>query len=213
MLDRADFIRRLRAVPPNTAALRAERKRISKEITPLDRTALLGLAHHLIQARIPRFVAYELILNHAPTMQSINQADVEGLGRGMSHWGDVDSFACLIAGPAWRAGRIPDRVVRAWARSDDWCWRRAALVSTVPLNSRAQRGTGDPKRTLAICRMLIADRHDLVVKALSWALRELAKRDPGSARLFLSAHRDELAPRVIREINNKLSTGRKNPRE
>jgi 3-methyladenine DNA glycosylase AlkD len=211
MLDRAEFIRRLRAVPANAAALRAERQRISREVAALDRDALLGLAHHLIEARIPPFVAYELILNHEATMESINQREVERLGRGMNHWGDVDSFSCFIAGPAWRSGRIPDSVVRAWARSDDWCWRRAALVSTVPLNSRARGGTGDTKRTLAICSMLVVDRDDLVVKALSWALRELAKRDPESARLFLSAHADELAPRVIREVNNKLATGRKNP--
>jgi 3-methyladenine DNA glycosylase AlkD len=211
LLDRAEFIRRLRAVPAKAASLRAERKRISREVAALDRTALLALAHHLIQARIPRFVAYELILNHKPTMGSISPTEVEKLAQGMAHWGDVDSFSCLISGPAWRTGRIPDRLVRSWARSDDWSRRRAALVSTVPLNSRAQGGTGDTKRTLDICGMLIADRHDLVVKALSWALRELAKRDPESVRLFLSAHRDELAPRVIREVDNKLSTGLKNP--
>jgi 3-methyladenine DNA glycosylase AlkD len=44
----------------------------------------------------------------------------------------------------------------------------------------------------------VADREDLVVKALSWALRALARRDP--------------AARVIREVENKLTTGRKNPR-
>jgi 3-methyladenine DNA glycosylase AlkD len=145
-------------------------------------------------------------------MDSITRSEVEGLGEGLAHWGDVDSFSCYIAGPAWRSGRIADRALRAWARSADWCWRRAALVSTVPLNSRAQGGAGDTKRTLAICGLLARDRHDMVVKALSWALRELAKGDPGSVRLFLSAHRDQLASRVLREVNHKLATGRKNPR-
>ncbi len=212
MLDRGEFIRRLRAVPANAASLRAERKRISRQVAALNRTVVLALAHHLLDARIPRFVAYELILNHKPTMESIHRAEVERLGRGMDHWGDVDSFACFIAGPAWRAGRILDDVIRAWARSDEWRWRRAALVSTVPLNSRARGGAGDAKRTLAICSMLTTDRHDLVVKALSWALRELAKRDPESVRRFLLAHGDGLAGRVIREVNNKLDAGRKNPR-
>jgi 3-methyladenine DNA glycosylase AlkD len=175
-----------------------------------DRGVVLGLAHHLIAARIPRFVAYELLLNHQPFMKSITQSEVKNLGEGMSHWGDVDSFACFIDGPAWRAGRIPDRMIRAWACSDDWCWRRAALVSTVPLNSRAHGGTGDSQRTLTISGMLVADRHDLVVKGLSWALRELAKRDPENVRQFLSNHAGELAARVIREVNNKLETGRKN---
>jgi 3-methyladenine DNA glycosylase AlkD len=207
-----ELVRRLRASPANAPSLRAERKRISREVHSLDRAGVLSLAHHLIDARIARFVAYELVLNHKETVGSIKSFEVVRLGEGMKHWGDVDSFSCFVAGPAWRAGRIPDRLVKAWARSDDWCWRRAALVSTVPLNSRAQGGKGDTKRTLEICSLLVADREDLVVKAMSWALRELAKRDPESVRLFLSAHRDTLAARVIREVNNKLRTGRKNPK-
>jgi 3-methyladenine DNA glycosylase AlkD len=52
----------------------------------------------------------------------------------------------------------------------------------------------------------------MVVKALSWALRELSKRDPNAVRAFLAKHAKALAPRVIREVNNKLVTGLKNPR-
>jgi 3-methyladenine DNA glycosylase AlkD len=205
MADRVEFIRRLRAAASNTPTLRAERRRISKEVAALPRDAMLGLAHDLIKARVARFVAYELVLNHKPTMDSIQPSEVEKLGQGICTWSDIDSFACIISGPAWRAGRIKDSMVRAWARSDDWCWRRTALVSTIPL-------TGDAKRTLTICRMLVADRHDLVVKALSWALRALAKRDPESVRAFLSKHSTKIAPRVTREVTNKLTTGLKNPR-
>jgi 3-methyladenine DNA glycosylase AlkD len=52
----------------------------------------------------------------------------------------------------------------------------------------------------------------MVIKALSWALRELAERDPESVRQFLSQHENELAARVTREVNNKLVTGLKNSR-
>jgi 3-methyladenine DNA glycosylase AlkD len=51
----------------------------------------------------------------------------------------------------------------------------------------------------------------MVVKALSWALRELAVRDPQAVRGFLAARGDTLAPRVRREVRNKLETGRKQP--
>ena len=57
------------------------------------------------------------------------------------------------------------------------------------------------------------DREDLVVKAMSWALRAVAQRDPDGARKFLSNNRDRLAARVIREVENKLNTGVKNPRK
>jgi 3-methyladenine DNA glycosylase AlkD len=52
----------------------------------------------------------------------------------------------------------------------------------------------------------------MVVKALSWALRELSKRDPEAAEQFLEEHQGVLASRVLREVRNKLSTGLKNPR-
>ncbi|HUS10646.1 MAG TPA: DNA alkylation repair protein, partial [Pyrinomonadaceae bacterium] len=64
-----------------------------------------------------------------------------------------------------------------WARSKNRWLRRTALVSTVPLNNKARGGRGDSERTLMICEMLLDDRDDMVIKALSWALRELSKRD------------------------------------
>jgi 3-methyladenine DNA glycosylase AlkD len=130
----------------------------------------------------------------------------------MKSWGEVDCFACYVAGPAWRQQNITDRLVRSWAGSPDRWWRRAALVSTVPLNNRARGGQGDVVRTLMLCRMLIRDRDDMVVKALSWALRELSKRDPRAVGAFLKRHDIDLAPRVKREVANKLKTGLKNPR-
>jgi 3-methyladenine DNA glycosylase AlkD len=124
----------------------------------------------------------------------------------------VDCFACYLAGPAWREKQISDSAIRRWARSKDRWWRRAAVVCTVALNNKARGGNGDTKRSLMICKMLTDDRDDMVVKALSWALRELSKRDPGSVNEFLQEHRETLAARVVREVKNKLSTGLKNPR-
>ena len=54
-----------------------------------------------------------------------------------------------------------------WARSPDRWLRRSALVATVGAKAEAAR-------TLAVCAGLAADRDDMVVKALSWALRELS---------------------------------------
>jgi 3-methyladenine DNA glycosylase AlkD len=207
-----EIIRRLRETPRDVAAVRSLRKRISKEIAELDRDIVLDAALALIShAPYGRFVGYELVLNHS-AMGSISLDEVEALAKGMESWSDVDTFACYISGPAWRKGRIKDSAVREWARSEDRWWRRAALVSTVPLNVAAQGGRGDAKRTLAVCSLLAADRDDMVVKALSWALRSLVKHDPDGVRKFLEDHREIVAARVTREVNHKLSTGLKNPR-
>lgn len=52
----------------------------------------------------------------------------------------------------------------------------------------------------------------MVVKAMSWALRELAVRAPDSVAAFVAQHDAQLAARVRREVGNKLETGLKNPK-
>jgi 3-methyladenine DNA glycosylase AlkD len=159
-----------------------------------------------------RFVAYELIAHHRAARDAVTTHDLEWLGLGLDSWAAVDTFAVYVAGPAWREGQIPDRVLRAWARSEDRWRRRAALVATVALNTAARGGRGDTDRTLALCRLLVRDRDDMVVKGMSWALRELSKRDPAAVRQFVEEQDATLAARVKREVGHKLSTGLKSPR-
>ncbi len=125
--------------------------------------------------------------------------------------GAVDSFARTLSGPAWLHGQVSDDLFHRWVRSEDRWWRRAALVSTVALNVRSHGGTGDVSRTLGLCRLLVHDDDDMVVKALSWALREVVVHDPGAVRAFLREHENALAARVKREVTNKLTTGLKTP--
>jgi 3-methyladenine DNA glycosylase AlkD len=53
----------------------------------------------------------------------------------------------------------------------------------------------------------------MVYKALSWALRQLAIHDAQAVRDFLQEQQGVLAARVVREVQNKLTTGLKNPRK
>jgi 3-methyladenine DNA glycosylase AlkD len=160
-----------------------------------------------------RLIAYELIAHHPPAAQKLDDAAVERLGHGMATWGEVDCFAWYIAGPAWRARQLADATVLRWSGSTDRWWRRAAVVATVPLNARSRGGGGDTPRTVAVCAQVVDDRDDMVVKALSWALRELAKRDAAAVEAFLRDHDDRLAARVRREVSAKLTTGRKRPHQ
>jgi 3-methyladenine DNA glycosylase AlkD len=207
--------RRIAALrPANAPNLRSVRREVSKQLAAAEPGTVLDVAYRLLEqgGLGHRFVAYELVCHHGPALASLGESELLRLGRGLDSWGAVDCFACYLSGRVWRERQVPDSLIRRWARSKDRWWRRAALVSTVPLNNRTQGGRGDASRTLAICVLLAADRDDMVVKALSWALRELAKRDAAAVREFLAARQDELAPRVLREVGNKLATGRKNPR-
>jgi 3-methyladenine DNA glycosylase AlkD len=199
---------------PNTASARALRRDYSRRWRDVPGGEVLRVATALAEdgGDLERFVAYELVAHHHGAAGLLTATRLRALAGTLDSWGAVDCFACYLSGPAWREGRITTDVVRRWAASPNRWWRRAALVSTVPLNNRARGGTGDAKRTLGMCDLLIDDRDDMVVKAMSWALRELAKRDPAAVRGFLARRSSRLAPRVRREVENKLRTGLKNPR-
>jgi 3-methyladenine DNA glycosylase AlkD len=172
---------------------------------------IIELAGELVKSDVfeCRIVAYELLSRRKDAMALLKLKDVEGLGNGNDNWATVDAFSVIISGPCWREGRISDYAIRRWARSPDRWWRRTAVVSTVALNLKSRGGTGDFKRTLDICRLVVADYSDMVAKGLSWALRELSKRDPAVVSDFIETHRSVLASRVLREVTRKIVTGTK----
>lgn len=203
--------RRIEQSPERTVEpIRAVRREYSERLRGAPDERVVDLALALVGRR--RWVAYELLFHHPGALERLDARVVERLGEGMDSCGDVDAFGGYVSGPAWRKRRLADGDIRRWAESPDRWWRRAALVSTVPLNLRSRGGTGDTARTLDICERLVADRDDMVVKALSWALRALVVWDPEAVHGFLEAHDDQVAARVRREVHAKLQTGRKNPR-
>lgn len=212
-MDLAAAIRRdvRELIGATTPELRAIRRRYSPMLARESPDRVLAIVKVLLAERswAARVVAYELLAGHPASMARLNARVVEEMATGLSDWGSIDLFGVTVTGSAWREGRISDGSVKRWARSKDRWRRRLALVSTVPLNSKARGGSGDPVRTLAVCRALVEDRDEMVVKALSWALRELSKRDPRSVAEFLRREDARLASRVRREVRAKLETGRK----
>lgn len=203
----------IRSLPAiTTARVRAVRRRYSSKLKDAGAKFMLDLATILIEAYGHRWLAYELIRYHQAAFQSIGETELEAFGQGIDSWDRVDAFARILAGPAWLRGQISDELIHRWAVSPDRWWRRAALVSTVALNMRSHGGKGDVARTLAVCRRLVADRDDMVAKAMSWALRELIVHDVAALEAFLAAHESTLPARVKREVRNKLTTGLKYPK-
>jgi 3-methyladenine DNA glycosylase AlkD len=198
--------------PPYTAAAREIRRDVSRQISQEPPATVIQLALHLLDnnSDLLHSFTYELVNHHKLTLDQLTLDDLLKLGRGLNSWVSVDCFATYLSGPMWSQGKLSDKTVATWARSPDRWWRRTALVSTVALS---RRGNPDDRRKVKrICALLTSDRDDMVVKALSWALREVAKKHPEEARAFLTEHNHVLAARVTREVNNKLTTGLKTPR-
>lgn len=157
-----------------------------------------------------QIMAFEILWTHKKVLKSLNQKQILILGKKLDNWASTDAYGTMIAGWHWREGTLPDSQIINWLKSDDHWYRRLAVVCTVPLNIRSRGGSGDTKRTLMICRKALTDRDDMVVKAVSWALRELSKTDKKAVEKFMDEYREQLHPRVRREVTAKLLTGRKN---
>jgi 3-methyladenine DNA glycosylase AlkD len=175
----------LRSLPVQTTApMRAVRRRWSSFLRKEPVEDVIALALDLFERHGYRWIAYELIRFHPKALQLVDEPTLARFGSGMSSWADVDQFGVLLVGPAWRGGQIEDSVIHEWARRPDHWWRRAALVATVPVNTRSQGGKGDIPRTLAVCKLLKEDRDDMVVKAMSWALRRADRPRPRRRRII-----------------------------
>ena len=200
--------------PLRTPAMRAVATAAARQLKAdgVDAESVFALCDALIETDEPhdaaRTVAFEIAYRHRGLRDSLDWRKLERLGRTLDGWASVDHFARKLSGPAWQRGQIADSDVLAWASSKNFWWQRIGLVSTIALNER-HLGKGDAARTLAICELFVDERADLHIKALSWALRELGQRDPESVLVFIERNGDKLASRIIREVQNKLTTGHK----
>lgn len=155
-------------------------------------------------------LAFEMIGRDRKLLQALQYKDLSALGRNLDNWASVDHYTVGIYGVLWGLGVVKDSHISALLESDNFWERRVAVVSTVALNLKSRGGKGDTPRTIAVCERVVDERHDMIQKALSWALRELSKRDREAVLAFMETYELRLANRVVREVNHKLEFGTKN---
>jgi 3-methyladenine DNA glycosylase AlkD len=99
----------------------------------------------------------------------------------MNNWDLVDAAAPYILGKHLVAR--PRHVLLRLARSKNLWERRIAIVATLGLVRN-----GDIAETFRVAQQLLADKHDLIHKAVGWALRETGKVSNEQLVLFLRQH-------------------------
>jgi 3-methyladenine DNA glycosylase AlkD len=110
---------------------------------------------------------------------------------GMNNWDLVDAAAPYILGEHLKAR--PRRVLDRLAESANLWERRIAIVSTLALI----RG-GDIAETHRIAQKLLDDEHDLIHKAVGWALRESGKVSSDALVKFLRVHYPRIPRTTLR---------------
>jgi 3-methyladenine DNA glycosylase AlkD len=118
----------------------------------------------------------------------------------INNWDLVDSSAPYIVGPHLQARGRP--FLRELARSPSLWDRRIAILATFHYIK-----AGDFDDALAIGRMLLTDREDLIHKAVGWMLREVGKRDRRTLEKFLETHAGAIPRTALRYAIERFPDG------
>ena len=109
----------------------------------------------------------------------------------INNWDLVDTSAPYIVGEHVAHGSR--EILHRLASSQSLWERRIAVVSTLALIRH-----GEVDETFRISRKLLADRHDLIHKAVGWMLREAGKVSREALLEFLQDHHSELPRTALR---------------
>jgi 3-methyladenine DNA glycosylase AlkD len=110
----------------------------------------------------------------------------------INNWDLVDVTAPII-GEYLIDSDDPYVLLYKLAKSKSLWQRRVSMVFTF-----AFIRSGDIEPTFEIAEKLLHDKHDLIHKAVGWALREAGKLNGIALRNFLSAHSHEMPRTMLR---------------
>lgn len=91
-------------------------------------------------------------------------------------------------------------IMRKLAKSKNLWERRMSIIFTF-----AFQRSGDLKPTLVVADLLLEDDHDLIHKAVGWALREVGKKDGPMLRNYLRINVDQMPRTTLRYAIEKFS--------
>jgi 3-methyladenine DNA glycosylase AlkD len=144
--------------------------------------ALMILVEQYHRTPAARAAIYRLYLGHTDRI---------------NNWDLVDVSAANVVG-AHLEERSRKPLYRL-AKSNSLWERRIAIVATLHFIRRNQF-----EDTLAISKILLGDKQDLIHKACGWMLREVGKRDEDVLRGFLEEHAGVMPRTMLRYAIERL---------
>ena len=117
----------------------------------------------------------------------------------INNWDLIDVTAPII-GQYLIGSRSSMQLLKKLAKSKSVWQRRAAIMFTF-----AYLRAGEIKPTIEISKMLLTDDHDLIQKAVGWALREVGKIDSKLLRDFLKKNLNKTSRTTLRYAIEKFT--------
>jgi 3-methyladenine DNA glycosylase AlkD len=175
-------------------------RRVAREF----RAAPLGVALALLRSPLheERLLALVLLVERFERGDERERARIyeqfrKHTPRYVNNWDLVDSAAYQIVG-AYLEPRDRGPLYEL-ARSPSLWERRVAIIATF---GYIKKGAFDD--TLALSRILLGDREDLIHKAVGWMLREVGNRDRVVLERFLREHYPAMPRTMLRYAIEKL---------
>jgi 3-methyladenine DNA glycosylase AlkD len=117
----------------------------------------------------------------------------------INNWDLIDVTAPII-GQYLIGSKSSMHLLKKLARSKSLWQRRASILFTF-----AYLRVGEVKPTIEISKILLTDDHDLIQKAVGWALREVGKIDSKLLRDFLNKNLEQTPRTTLRYAIEKFS--------
>lgn len=123
---------------------------------------------------------------------------VKNIGKGINNWDLVDVSCPRIVG-AYLSNQSHDFLYKL-AKGGLW-QKRVSIISTFYFLSYDD----NPIDTYKLAEILVFEKHDLLQKAVGWALREMGKKDGQLLRQFLNKYAATMPRTALRYSLEKLS--------
>ena len=199
----------MKSVLPFRGVPTPERTRLVKAVlassAPADRATWEATVRELwddAEFREERYVAIDVCRDQsARSWQDVDAVPLyDHLVVSGAWWDHVDAVAIALLGPILRSAPSDlAPLVRHWAVDADLWRRRTSII--------VQNGAKEATDVELLADVIVAnldDRDFFIRKAIGWALRELAKSQPGWVRTFVAAHTERLSPLSRREATKHL---------
>ena len=142
-----------------------------------------------------RFAALEILVAQFEAAEPARREEIVSFylrhAQRMNNWDLVDTSAPYLLGEHLKDR--PRGLLDALAASANLWERRIAIVATLALLRH-----GETKDTFRIAKKLLPDRHDLIHKAVGWALREAGKVSQPALLQFLRKHYGSIPRTTLR---------------
>ena len=199
----------LEALGVRTPELRRTAKQWVREHRESDPATVEQMAAALWSAgsRDERLLGLEILRWFPGAVERLPERRLFDWSGELDSWPTCDLLGTAIVG-RWILAGPPERRQFLYRLVEaDGVWRpRLAIVSTVPL---IRSGQVPADSSLSLLDRVLGRSEPLIVKAVSWSLRDMAKHDRRRAQSYLKERADLLPALVRREVGNVLRTGRK----